>query len=271
MHRGRIATAIGGEILKWFKHYTVAHDDAELAEVCDELGLVGYAYFWILAELCAAKYEGDSASEFTLSRRGLASKFRCKPARVGYILRMYEESGLFSLTELNNNFIIEWPKLLKFVHRDAFSSSQRPATNRPLSGPTKAEVLEEKNKKNNKTTNVVFTPQPDGGQSVGAITDIENFSDPVILDFFQQTQISQNSQKAWFKLYDAEYIKIELIKMVAWCSDNSQRCPKSARGWASFVTKWLGRGWERHRKTIASVDSQAMREAEILEGLNARR
>lgn len=125
--------------MKWIKFMTNAGEDDALVDLMEEYGAAGYGYFWLLVGLCASKYDGNRAFVFRLHVRTISQKLRCKPSAVGRLLTRCEQSKLFSVTKEGNVFVITWPKLLKFAHKDAISSGQRRATGGPEAGPIKGE------------------------------------------------------------------------------------------------------------------------------------
>lgn len=58
-------------------------------------------------------------------------------------------------------------------------------------------------------------------------------------------------QQAWIETYDDVGWLVDQLKQArVWIAANPKRAPKSDLG--RFLNSWLSRGWERHRKTIAS-------------------
>lgn len=83
-------------------------------------------------------------------------------------------------------------------------------------------------------------------------------------EFFSETAkdlikfISLKSQRGWLKVYERnfEYIEKEAIKASEWLDINSHKKPKSNRGYAQFLSGWLSRGWDKHRKTLTTTTGQ---------------
>lgn len=66
--------------------------------------------------------------------------------------------------------------------------------------------------------------------------------------------ITQKTIEEYGALYPSEgYVEREAIKAVQWCDRNSRRRPKGALGYQRFFASWLERGWEKERKSIATV------------------
>jgi hypothetical protein len=63
-----------------------------------------------------------------------------------------------------------------------------------------------------------------------------------------------STQESWLAAYpDPAWIKQEINKAAAWISSNPKRAPKK---YPAFMGNWLSRGWEKHRKTIPSIQPQ---------------
>lgn len=77
-------------------------------------------------------------------------------------------------------------------------------------------------------------------------------------DFF--INLSEETKIRVSSVYpDQEFVNREVNKMKIWLSANSKKIPRSKSGWTRFIMGWLERGWERHRKTIASNPIQEER------------
>lgn len=85
--------------------------------------------------------------------------------------------------------------------------------------------------------------------------DVQTEPNPQLLEESTQQLLektNREAQDAWVQTYgDIAWIKLELAKAWAWCKSNKAKAPKS--NWDRFVNGWLSRGWENHRKGIASV------------------
>lgn len=70
------------------------------------------------------------------------------------------------------------------------------------------------------------------------------------------SSVTATLQRKWLACYaDAEFIKAELSKANLWCEANPRRGPKSQMG--RFLSNWLARAWESHRKTIPANHNRA--------------
>jgi hypothetical protein len=63
--------------MKWFKHYYNASYSVSLSELIDEVGVSGYGHYWLLLELLAEKYDGESTT-FIMHFEEISRKVRIK-------------------------------------------------------------------------------------------------------------------------------------------------------------------------------------------------
>lgn len=75
--------------------------------------------------------------------------------------------------------------------------------------------------------------------------------DPVLMEFLTKANIKSSSLLLWIKTYqDVSWLKLEFLKMLSWLDANPQKKPKS--NYARFMSSWLSRAWEYHRKNLPS-------------------
>ncbi len=62
----------------------------------------------------------------------------------------------------------------------------------------------------------------------------------------------QSKAKSRFEaLYPVEgFVEREALKAIQWCENNPKKTPRTARGYKSFFTRWLDKGWEWERKRL---------------------
>lgn len=59
-------------------------------------------------------------------------------------------------------------------------------------------------------------------------------------------ELGEEKYREWLDLYpDQEWVNHELKKAWLWYKDHNKH-KKTARGWKTALTSWLGRGWDRH-------------------------
>lgn len=84
-------------------------------------------------------------------------------------------------------------------------------------------------------------------EPTGAIPEFS--ASPVVKEFLERAEIRVRTQSLWLQTYeDPGWISQELLKMLAWLENNPQRRPKTQRGYSTFMSTWLSRGWEYRRR-----------------------
>jgi len=99
--------------MKWFKHHCSASDSRNVNHLIDEFGIQGYAWWFLLLELCAEKYDGTGEPEFTFHRRVVQLKLRSTWTRVQLLLDSCSTRGQLTWTAVGQEINIKIPKLLE--------------------------------------------------------------------------------------------------------------------------------------------------------------
>ena len=102
---------ITGDFLDYFKHYSTASDSKLINHLFDDFGHSGYAYWFLLLELCAENWDGKSDPSFKFHTRLVRRKLRITRVKLeSFLGRCQVIAGLrfqFSGSELE----IDIPKL----------------------------------------------------------------------------------------------------------------------------------------------------------------
>ena len=78
--------------MKWFKHYTEASVNAKIERLEARLGLIGYAAYIKILELCAEQYDGVSSdSVYFFNWVTLQNKLRMKRKSIQNLFRITSE------------------------------------------------------------------------------------------------------------------------------------------------------------------------------------
>ncbi len=100
--------------MKWFKHFTDAHNDNALRKVRMKYGADGYAIYWYCLELIAGDLDGHRANfELTHDAEVIGFDLKIDQLRVEEIMRFMVELGLFE----TSNSTITCLKLAKFIEK----------------------------------------------------------------------------------------------------------------------------------------------------------
>lgn len=96
------------------------------------------------------------------------------------------------------------------------------------------------------TTNKHISTEP---QKAVALVNTQDKS-VIVLTASKQFLIKKELLQSWADTYPKEFLELSLKEMKNWILANDHKAPKSA--WGKFMNGWFQRGWERHRKTMAS-------------------
>lgn len=99
--------------MKWFKHLARARKDIKIQKLIEEFGVVGYAYYFIIVEMCAESFERTGEPIFHFTMRQLCFELGCKPSTVRQLLASCSSASLYVATIHENQIEIIFPKLLE--------------------------------------------------------------------------------------------------------------------------------------------------------------
>lgn len=141
--------------MKWFKHHSDASLNDKMGKLEDQFGLVGYAAYFKILELCASNWDGEMDPVFSFSSKQIQNKLRMKSKQTDLVLGLLSELNLFQISKCNNELIIKAPKLAEIKAR-----SQKKATQeQPESNPIKKR-REEKRRDNTKEKEKLDSGEP---------------------------------------------------------------------------------------------------------------
>ena len=136
--------------MPWFKHYNNASTSLSIQKMMIELGVIGYAYYFLLLELLCSKFDGSNCViDLTLSE--VAVKLRIKSGRVQVILKSFSSSNLVTLESLGVIIRINAPILLELKSKD-FARARRESVSEAESTLLRKRL---KNKNKNKNNSIV--------------------------------------------------------------------------------------------------------------------
>ena len=113
----------------WFKHYSSTSNEEKITRLEDAHGLIGYALYFKILEMCASNWDEISPPNFQFPLKKITKSFLIRSGTVLKVLRTCNELELFSLKECNDDVLIYFPKLLelrkRYQKRDVAETSQR--------------------------------------------------------------------------------------------------------------------------------------------------
>lgn len=194
--------------MKWFKHFTNAHNDNALTKVRMRYGADGYAIYWYCLELIAGDLDSHKAN-FELSHDAEVIGFALKidQLRVEEIMTYMVNLGLF---ESNNN-VITCLKIAKFLEKKstrnpqihaiidkvAAENPEMSATSPQLSATNRARL--DKTRLDKKETTSRFAPPTAKEVADYAIEKGYSIDADRFIDFYESKgwMVGKNKMKDW--------------------------------------------------------------------------
>lgn len=99
--------------MKWFKHDSTAIKDEKIQMIMDEFGLVGYALYFILCELCAEKIDKNLTPNIEVSWPYVERLTHSRRSTVRRVLNACATHGLLVQESNQRMLVCSIPNLLK--------------------------------------------------------------------------------------------------------------------------------------------------------------
>ena len=115
--------------MDYFKHYSTASDSKLVNHLFDEYGHKGYAYWFLLLELCAENWDGKSDPCFKFHTRIVRQKLRISLGKLEHFLRKSSSFCNVSFQLSETELEIEIPKLAEVkTSRSVIKSNKKQLT-----------------------------------------------------------------------------------------------------------------------------------------------
>lgn len=112
--------------MKFVKHYANASDSVKVNQLIDDLGLEGYARWWLLLELLASEFDGECI-DFEIHFSKLSAKLRLKfVKKLNTFFGKLSELQLISFQVSGKVYNLRVPIILKLKDRHYKKSSKTP-------------------------------------------------------------------------------------------------------------------------------------------------
>lgn len=128
--------------MKWFKHFSDAHDDEKLSEALCIHGAGAYGVFWLIVEAVAAQMDGTNKCLARYHYKKWATITHVDRRTLTRYLQTFNILTLIVSQECDNFVTIEIPKLLKL--RDNYTKDLQATTRKTSKQEVEVEVEEEK-------------------------------------------------------------------------------------------------------------------------------
>lgn len=115
--------------MEYFKHYSNASSSRTINHLFDEFGHAGYAYWFLLLELCNENWDGHSEPKFTFHTRIVRQKLRISYRKLELFLGKTSEKGALLFELSKSELSLEIPKLLEVkTSRSVIKSNKKQLT-----------------------------------------------------------------------------------------------------------------------------------------------
>lgn len=116
--------------MNFFKHFTDSHEGSNITALINEFGLKGYAFYFILVEMCAKRYDPKNRDferpedewKFVFHERILRQKLHVSSTNLARMLHFCATISTLSCTKVGDKWEIYLPKLLESLDRDSKSA-----------------------------------------------------------------------------------------------------------------------------------------------------
>ncbi len=112
--------------MKWFKHYSDASKSRVINHLMDEFGPQGYAWFFLLLELCAEKWDGKSRPVFVFHTRVIRQKLRISLVKLELFLNICQVKGQLLFNFSKKEVQISIPKLAEIKSSRSVTKNSYP-------------------------------------------------------------------------------------------------------------------------------------------------
>lgn len=99
----------------YFRHHHSAFEDEKIQKAISLLGYEGYAYFFIILEMCAKQCENEFKNPITFHQQSIRNVLRKQSKSCNKVLTKLQESGLFVVTFRENLVEFSIPNLAKYM------------------------------------------------------------------------------------------------------------------------------------------------------------
>jgi hypothetical protein len=113
----------------------------------------------------------------------------------------------------------------------------------------------------NNTNNTIQTSNTISTEPQKAVAVVEVDKSEIVLSSSKRFLIKKELLESWSETYPKEFLELSLKEMKNWILVNDAKAPKSQ--WGKFMNGWFQRGWERHRKTMASNPTSKISESDL--------
>jgi hypothetical protein len=128
----------------YFRHRFDAHLDPKLSKFVDDIGVVGYAFYYTLIEIYGSHYSKKEANNVVqITVREIANTWRKRVDSVDLVMTKLQLSGLLVYTKTDSTYSVDIPNFLKY-----YGSYKKKEARTPSNKRKEKEIKEKESKIN---------------------------------------------------------------------------------------------------------------------------
>jgi len=219
--------------MHWFRMPTDTHKSLEVRMLLDKYGPEGPMVYYFALEMCLELVRGAKSNITCIFERHFFERtMGVGTRRVHDILEMTSALGIFDVFINNSQISLKVVNISKYLRQSDLVDGPIVPLDSPVPKPVE-KVTKTKLKKKEK---------------LGAIPE---FSAPrSVADLLEN--VSEKLQLSWLSAYpDSQWVLHQMQMAHAWILANPKKAPRKRFG--AFMTSWLSRAFESHRKSIPSA------------------
>ncbi len=195
--------------MKWFKHFSNAHDNNKLTKVRMKYGADGYAIYWYCLELISGDLGQSEKINFDLAHDAEVIGFNLKvdTLRVEEIMKFMVNLGLFE----DIQGTISCLKLAKYLEK---KTTRNATIHKIIDAATSGNVADNPRQSPDKPPNVPDCPET---SPLDTDTDTEYKKHPHFLTFWNAYPRKQNKKQAfkkWQKLNPSQELVLRMLENI---------------------------------------------------------
>ena len=99
----------------YFRHSFIAHRDEKIVQLIDQFGMAGYAYFFIILELCGEQWDENCPEKFVFHQRVLLNSLLVRQDKLRSYLAVTSQLLLIHATTNGTKIELRIPNFKKYI------------------------------------------------------------------------------------------------------------------------------------------------------------
>lgn len=214
--------------MKWFKHFSDAHDDEIMDQMIERFGVESYGVWWIILERIAYQMGDSNKTSVTYPAKTWRKVTKISPQKLKKVVSFLQENKKLFLETSEDLITIDCPKLLEIRDEWTKRQSKHSGVSQESLGSfsvtdtdTEEDIKNKHYARNRRTDSVRIDYDWTSYLFIGIETEHEG---------------------KWSEAYPAVNIQAEIKRAALWLKTNPK---KKKKNYERFLTNWLSRKQER--------------------------